>query len=52
MLRGKPTGQVGTIGLLDPAMGHCFAADLGCEVNYPLDPREEIYGGVLLLVQR
>ena len=52
MLRGKLTGQVGTIELLDPAIGNCFAAEFGCEVSTRMDQERENLWSVLLLVQR
>jgi hypothetical protein len=33
MLRDKPTGQVGTVGIVDSAIGSYFATGFGCEVT-------------------
>src|ERR1700730_9832558 len=52
MLRGKPMGQVGTIGFLDPAIGNCFTAQFGCEVTAAMNQDWRIYGAPCSLFGR
>src|SRR6266403_1866813 len=44
MLRGKPTGQVGTIGIAGPGHGNCFATEFGGEGTTRMDQERKIYG--------